>query len=368
MQIDFHYYCVGVLAKAAGFNSEDALTIAYASQYVDNSTESELIPIETGNGILNFDPVLTTYKKIDAIQSLSWSAQKRVWIPFHFIPPKPFSPGYEQGYSFVTKPGSQFARLLVEKASKESMKSHKRRMCRIGVALHTYADSWAHQGFSGRKYQGENDVEDIRIYDRKKESWEKLKIENIIFDVLPQIGHAEAGYFPDLTFQKWKYRSKPSNKVIQRDNTEEFLEAAQDIYNILLKMEKNNPEQPIPWEKLETKIRKLLEVAGSKPRNLDKLTLPLYSAFQSQHVGLRCKKWISEFSDMFGELSTKYSYDPKAWREEAFYGDVEWDDYSREDWGAMYPRKVRTGFWESLWVNFHRAALCQRHTVLENTP
>ena len=32
MQIDFHYYCVAVIARAAGFNSEDALIIAYASQ------------------------------------------------------------------------------------------------------------------------------------------------------------------------------------------------------------------------------------------------------------------------------------------------------------------------------------------------
>ncbi len=50
---DFHYYCVGVLAKAAGFQEDDALTIAYASQYVDDSTESE--PINVGDMI--FDPV-----------------------------------------------------------------------------------------------------------------------------------------------------------------------------------------------------------------------------------------------------------------------------------------------------------------------
>jgi hypothetical protein len=40
MEKDFHYYCIGVLAKAAGFDKGDALTIAYASQYVDDATES----------------------------------------------------------------------------------------------------------------------------------------------------------------------------------------------------------------------------------------------------------------------------------------------------------------------------------------
>ena len=46
MDKDIHYYCVCVLAKAAGFSEADALTIGYASQYVDDSTESE--PIQVG--------------------------------------------------------------------------------------------------------------------------------------------------------------------------------------------------------------------------------------------------------------------------------------------------------------------------------
>ena len=46
MQKDFHYYCIAILARAAGFGKSDALNIAYASQYVDDSTESE--PIKVG--------------------------------------------------------------------------------------------------------------------------------------------------------------------------------------------------------------------------------------------------------------------------------------------------------------------------------
>lgn len=34
MKQDFHFYCIGVLANAAGFSKEEALTIAYSSQYV----------------------------------------------------------------------------------------------------------------------------------------------------------------------------------------------------------------------------------------------------------------------------------------------------------------------------------------------
>ena len=71
MQSDFHYYCIGVLARAAGFNRDDALTIAYASQYTDDSTESELIRLELDEGRLRFDPVRTSYTGLETINSLT---------------------------------------------------------------------------------------------------------------------------------------------------------------------------------------------------------------------------------------------------------------------------------------------------------
>ena len=36
LQKDCHYYCIGALAWAAGFSRDDALLLAYASQYVDD--------------------------------------------------------------------------------------------------------------------------------------------------------------------------------------------------------------------------------------------------------------------------------------------------------------------------------------------
>ena len=91
MQKDFHYYGIAVLARAAGFKSEDALTIAYASQYVDDSTESELFNLDVTKEELKFDPVRSSYFGLEALLSITWSAQKRVWIPFHFLSPKPFT-------------------------------------------------------------------------------------------------------------------------------------------------------------------------------------------------------------------------------------------------------------------------------------
>ncbi len=88
MQKDFHYYCIGVLARAAGFSSEDALTIAYASQYVDDATEGTQMDFDVESD-LKFDPVRTAHRGLSA-QALKWSEQKEILISFHFIPPKPF--------------------------------------------------------------------------------------------------------------------------------------------------------------------------------------------------------------------------------------------------------------------------------------
>ena len=366
MQIDFHYYCVAVLARAAGFNSEDALVIAYASQYVDDSTESELIRLQINGGDLKFDPVRTAYAGLEAIHSLSWSAQKRVWIPFHFIPPKPFK--QTETFPFVTESDSEFGRLLLKQAANEPLKNHRRRLCRIGVTLHTYADSWSHQGFSGRQSRAENDVEGIYEYDRANSRWKHLGIENILFDVLPQIGHAEAGFFPDLAFQKWKCTVGSAKKEAGRDNVELFLSASKTIYDQLRAMEKTGPTDPIPWDELEPKIRKLLAVAGERPRYIDRFSLPAYRAFRALDVQKRCERWKKEFRNLFGPNPESFSYDREAWRKEALDGDTNWDDYTLSEWAEMLPRKSKPGFWDSLWVNFHRAALRQRHFVLENLP
>ena len=37
MNIEFHYWITGLIAEHAGFSAEDAQTIAYSSQYVDNN-------------------------------------------------------------------------------------------------------------------------------------------------------------------------------------------------------------------------------------------------------------------------------------------------------------------------------------------
>ena len=157
MQQDFHFYCIGVIAKAAGFSKKEALTIAYSSQYTDDSTESE--PIRVGEML--FDPVRTAHKGIKAFE---WSVQKRVFLAFHFIPAKPIETPQD---TFCTMSNSEFAQMILHRACKE--RSKRLRPYRIGIALHTFADCWAHQYFSGREQARGGDRTASRLRHRQAE-------------------------------------------------------------------------------------------------------------------------------------------------------------------------------------------------------
>ncbi len=367
MQRDFHYYCIAVLARAAGFNKKDATIIAYASQYTDDATESELVRLALPGADLRFDPVRTAYSGLEMAGALTWSAQKRVYIPFHFIPSRPFAPRYSKSFSFVTQPATSkesFAAWLLQQAQSEPLANHRRRLCRIGIALHTFADTWAHQRFSGRHNRDENDVENICVW--ADDDCKRLKLENLLLDALPQIGHAEAGYFPDLSFQKWGYDSRHESGV-ERDNRVEFFNAAQAIYDALAAMEKTEPDDQIPWLEIAPDIRRLFE---GKPvieeRTTDRLSIPAYRRYHASDLDERCKRWQATFGPLFPPYA--YNYDPMEWRQQALDGDTDWDRWSQRDWDRMPVLGLKAGFWNSLWVHFHRAALRQRHLVLENLP
>ena len=364
MQRDFHYYAIATLARAAGFDADDALIIGYASQYVDDSTESELIQLDINGSDVKFDPVRSTYDGLAIVDSIQWSAQKRVWIPFHFIPPKPFQPEASETFSFVTEPNSEFSRMLLEVAARAKHRKH--RLCAIGIAMHTFADTWAHQRFSGRQDRYENDVETIQVYKNKK--YETLGIENALFDVLPQIGHAEAGFFADFAYIRWRYQAAGQKKMITRNNLTEFMEAAETIYKWFRNHTSNPPV--LKWEnELEPEFRKMLAGKPRKqPRLKDRLTIPLHKAFQQQDLEERCDRWRITFGELFKPVQHKYFYNQHERRNDAIIGETDWDKFSSRDWDREGPFKVKTGFWDSLWVHFHRAALRQRHLVLENLP
>lgn len=339
MDREIHYYGIGFLARAAGFTKQHALTIAYASQYVDNSTESA--PIRVGN--IFFDPVRSAHY---GLKVFDWAIQKKVYIPFHFIPAHPFDPSSET-YSFVTERNSQFANMIFREACRKTA-DETLRLVRIGISLHTLADSWAHQGFSGRE-DAINDVESIQLF--RDGSWKHLFFENIYLDILPQVGHAQAGYYPDHPSLRWKYTRAATDKrkEVERNNLEEFLHAVETIHRLLTAVKKSEAAPALAWKDIKSQIQTLL--SDPEP-NLKK----------------RCEKWRDLYQASFGDASG-YQYDKYAWRDEALKpkkrGDIEWDNFRQSEFERL-SFSMTPGFYETPWVKFHQAALRQRNFVLEH--
>lgn len=218
------------------------------------------------------------------------------------------------------------------------------RLYRIGIALHTFADTWAHREFSGR-FNEENDIEAIHVW--KNERWKHLFIENFSLDLFPEIGHAEAGYYPDLPFQKWKYKNYKRREV-PRDNRKEFLKCAKEIFDRLVVVPKVKGKPPADWKAIKNRVEKLLSSGNGD-------------------CGKRCQNWKKEFKKFF--VSPQDDYEKTAWRREALKA----KDISYYDWDALDPDRLKSlrfspkrGFFDSNWVRFHRAAFLQRFFVLSN--
>jgi hypothetical protein len=326
MQVDFHYYCIFVLAYYAGFKKEEARKIAYSSQYVDDATESKPINFEQ----FSFDPIRTAYYSLKAYD---WDIQKKIYIPFHFLPSTPLRSTNE--FTYVTEPNSQFAKLLLLEAEKEKTENW---LHRLGIALHTYADTWAHNGFSGRQ-NNENRVEDINLYEREK--WKKPLWENILLDAFPTIGHCEANRYPDYSFLKWKYKNH-KNQSIERDNTQIFLTAAETILKELCNI---TGKRRVNWQEIEETIKQLFLC------DID--------------LNKKCKAWGEQFPKIFEKQDN--TYDKITWRKEALGTETD-KNYQRDD---IPPEKFETlkfgkkeDFFNSNWVKFQRAAFLQRNLVL----
>jgi hypothetical protein len=83
MQIDFHHTVTYVVARLAGFAHEDASTVAYASQYVDDSTNKGTIQFDNGK---TFDRIASAHTVLDVPHNRINDEDYQVWVPFHFLP------------------------------------------------------------------------------------------------------------------------------------------------------------------------------------------------------------------------------------------------------------------------------------------
>ena len=201
MDIEFHYWVTGIIANRAGFSPQDAATIAYCSQYVDdNDVSLQIESRENGKSYGNF--VSQTMNILKPKTDLM-----RIYPIFHFVPGEPdaYSARRRDGKMHVlnTTPNNELANALLDEAFKSG---NDVRLYRIGVATHAFADTWAHQNFVG-------------YYDY---------FNNIGLDPKPDIGHSDAEHHPDWPAHRWDDNRLIDNEV---NNKHRFLSASEALFH-----------------------------------------------------------------------------------------------------------------------------------------
>jgi hypothetical protein len=162
--------------------------------------------------------------------------QKYVYVPFHFLPGDNTVVINEETNLSSTTPNSKNAKILLENALKSD------NPYQIGIALHTYADTWSHQNFTGIQ-----------------EEWNSIyPWYNVFKSFVPNIGHAEAGHSPDVISEKWTdHRFGESI-----DNKKRAFAATNEIYKALRKKSGLGPT----WTEIKSSYKQIINASDYDDR------------------------------------------------------------------------------------------------------
>ncbi len=278
MNIGYHYYTVKTLARKAGFPEEEAQTIAFYSEMVDDFVLSHKIILKTcppdfflenklakktKDGEWEFWPCPTG---IDFIRSVSHDFEKHTLAPFHFIPVKPL-PRVERKllfnrFHYRCQKADMEKDFLIVRIVREAVETARanrepKNLMRLGMALHTFADTYAHCNFSGlHGYENEAVVrEAVKINGRAG----ICEAEILVLKNLPSIGHANIGTVPDICTYKISYEMRSRKKrfrrkkkdIVSRDNAQYFSECSGEIYRLLCRVTGKTPMNDTEWERFK---------------------------------------------------------------------------------------------------------------------
>ena len=174
----------------------------------------------------------------------------------------------------------------------------------LGISLHTFADTWSHQNFTG--------------FD---EEWNSVFREKSIFRRLPpNIGHAEVTHTPDVISAIWTdHRIK--EKI---ENWDRALNATGEIYKALRKISGEGPS----WTGVKSSYKQIMKASDKSDR-------------------------IKKISDFLNEnkLGSVPDYSEDEWLDVALNLDHS-------------PIEAKSNFYDSDWYRFQQAAKVHFATVM----
>jgi hypothetical protein len=340
MDIEFHYYITFILCDAAGFDPHESHIIAYASQYTDDNNKQYFINYDGGGGFTS---------KISQTMDITKPVKKRrsIYPYFHFIPAgkeaadscklktelknecknfSTFKCGDEN--CLLTLSNSENAHEILDEAL------NSKDLFRIGIAIHSYADTWSHQYFMGCEH--------------KANSWPVNP-----FD----LGHAFYGHKPDIVDKIWSDNRLEGDEEI--NNLEKFLEAAKFIFVKLHKFKKNVVAENESLKEYEkTKLEQKLREAMSKKsilKNFVNLPGVKYVKPLINFHSMTCPR-IKAYKKICPHLKQeKFRYNAKKWQREAFEPVSGFKGLPELNQFDRYWEKDSLPFKQSNWYKFQKA-------------
>lgn len=355
MQIDFHNGVTYIVARLAGFDHPEADVIAHCAQYVDDATNSGLIRFDNGT---IFNHISSAHKLLD-YRNFRQLANYQVWIPFHFLPGNEGLPAHQNSNgTFINKlicrPNSHVAQDMLRECIQLHQTHHG--LYRLGIAMHVYADTWAHQGFAGvnhqvneaRKLIDSRGNLDLKFTKKVKAYFKKNVVENFTGHLLSEVfplGHGAVLGHPDKPFLKWGYTNGLNEKII-RNNPQDYLEAADHMCQWLQRYRLGDPDALVPGLLTEDKavIAEHLESITHKDNEV------------------RYQQWLDligkgRFS--FGSSHVSYIHKGRgSWKHDAI-GTEAYLDTGTEVF------QYQPTFLESHWKRFHEALIAHRSYIVD---
>lgn len=347
MQIDGHHALTYIAARFAGFSHPKAAIIAHCAQYVDDATNTGVIHFDNG---AMYKRIASAHKHLDH-RNLDTLANHQVWIPFHFLPGNGgMMAGNNPKGSFVQKlvclPDSPVARDMLRICVADRDKPYA--LHRLGIAMHVYADTWAHQQFAGVNHKI-NVVDELKSNSKSLDNSFFNKIANYFLSDSFPLGHGGALSHPDRPYLVWRYKNG-QGKVVKRDNPAIFLEAADKMCRAMQCYRNNDPDMELEAaeglpvadaNKIHTSIRRFKDDSG-----------------EARHA-----RWLEEIARgafSFGKARLSYKAKGKgSWKHKAI-GQTAAFDTGRE----TFPYSEK--FLGSNWKMFHDALQAHRFDLVHD--
>lgn len=347
MQIDGHHTMTYVAARLAGYGHKPASTIACSAQYVDDATNSGVIHFKNN---AMYSRISSAHKMLDYRNSDDL-ANHKVWVPFHFLPGNGGIPAGENpdGY-FIRKllcyPDSHVARDMLRACAGDRDKPYS--LHRIGITMHVYADTWAHQWFAGVNHEI-NEVHDMKSNNSSLDKSFFNKIANFFLSESFPLGHGAALSYPDRPSLIWEYTNGLDEKV-ERNNPEIFMDAVDKMCRAMQCFRAKDVNMDI-------------ESMPGLPKEDARKILSLIKSIKVDSGEDRRKKWIEEIhkgSFSFGPIDIDYTAKGKgSWKHKSI-GQLAASDTGREVFA------YRKTFLSSNWKLFHDALQAHRFDVLHD--